>query len=407
MIFNNYSLVKFLFVWSAVSSAIILLLIKVGFTTQYIFALKDMLVFMFAFVFLKFLFSVKKSEKLFLISIFFIFLLYLYINFYSLNYDYNAPLNNIRQILSPIILLFIFCSISLNNHEIKKSLNLYVKIISFIFLFGSIEVAFSLWEKVNLQVFFNLKGIPTNEYGLSYMFYEPMIGYRERMTSTILDPISLGHFFASSMIFMYYVNKRTNVKILFFNFQLNKFIFYISLLGVIATFSKGAMLQAFIGILILNSNISLIVRILLSLLPFSLFYLLPKDMLVGIYIHLNGFLNSLDSVTFFGYGIGSVGNYAKMFSNDLTTYNALEISDTFLGSLLGQIGIFGSILWLLLCILTLILLSSSGLLKNNVGIKIFISQFLVSVLSENTMNVTSLLLPCCLILLSQQLKFLR
>ena len=405
MKFNSYTFAKFLFIWSSISSVFILFTIKFLFASQYVFALKDAFVFVLSVIFLKFVFNFKIKEKIILIYMFFFFLIYLYLNFFFLNHNYNAPLNNIRQIISPILLLFIFCSINLKNVEVKKALNLFSKILIFIVLFGFIELQFSLWEKIGLKQFFNLKGIPTNEFGLSYMFYEPMIGYRQRMTSTILDPISLGHFFAGCMIFTYYINKRTDIKIALFNINLNRFLFFISLISLIATFSKGAMLQAFLGILILNSNVNLLLRIILSFLPFSLLLVLPRESLVGIYIHLNGFINSIDSISLFGYGIGSAGNYSKMFSTDLSLYNHLKISDTFLGSLLGQIGIIGSGIWFLLCVLTLILLSNNNSLRNNIGLKIFISQFIVSVLSENTMNVTSLLLPSYLIFLSQHLQF--
>ena len=35
-----------------------------------------------------------------------------------------------------------------------------------------------------------------------------------------------------------------------------------------------------------------------------------------------------------------------MFANDLTVYKQIKISDTFMGSVIGQIGIVGTFIWL-------------------------------------------------------------
>src|SRR3546814_4604876 len=54
-----------------------------------------------------------------------------------------------------------------------------------------------LWRYLDLTNYFNLKGIPVDKRGLSYMFYEPALSYTERLVSTVLDPISLGHMLAA------------------------------------------------------------------------------------------------------------------------------------------------------------------------------------------------------------------
>ncbi|MNZ96818.1 hypothetical protein D3C78_1160290 [compost metagenome] len=139
------------------------------------------------------------------------------------------------------------------------------------------------------------------------------------------------------------------------------------------------------------------------MLPAAAFIAIPNK--AGILIHINGLFNSISNMSLFGHGIGSSGNYAKMFSENLNQYAELGISDTFIGSLIGQTGILGLTLWLLL-IYTPTLPTQKK--STNGHLIILTSIILISIISENTMNITSFLAPAIIIsLVKNKLKFFR
>ncbi len=85
-----------------------------------------------------------------------------------------------------------------------------------------------------------------------------------------------------------------------------------------------------------------------------------------------------------------VGNYAKMFASDLTIYHKMHISDTFIGSVLGQIGIVGLFFWASFFSRYSIDLIRQLIMPASI---IIVSQLMISVLSENTLNLTSFFIP--------------
>ncbi|MFC3340484.1 hypothetical protein [Paracandidimonas soli] len=384
-LFERY-LICFLIFWGCWSSIFVLLLIKLGVHNGMVYAIKD------APVYLLMICSVSRwlffREKLLVSILISIFLIYLFSNYIFLNFDYRNPVANIRQLIAPIVVLYFFCSIRLSGFDVRAiygflKLNLFV-----VFLWGGVELYFELWKKADLSLFFTLKGIPVDQYGLSYMFYEPIIGYRERMTSSFLDPISLGHFFACFFILAFYKKESFG--------KYRALFLFISLLGLTLTFSKGAMLQLFVALTVLNGFIPLVIRFFCALMPLMVYLVIPNK--TGINIHLSGLYNSITNINIFGYGIGSVGNYAKMFSDDLSVYYEKGISDTYIGSLLGQIGSLGLFFWLFLMVLAIFPLSN----RNRTPLILLSSLIAVSAVSENTLNITSFLLPAVLIAMSRQ-----
>jgi len=167
----------------------------------------------------------------------------------------------------------------------------------------------------------------------------------------------------------------------------------ICLAGVVLTMSKGAFLQLYIVFFMLNKQVHIALRAVFWLLPlFSISYFMQFR---GVQIHVSGLVNSLDSASFLGYGIGSSGNYAKMFSNDLSMYSKLEISDTFIGALIGQLGLLLTVAWGMMMLFFIV--KSTRFKEHLSSMKILISIICVSVLSENTLNVTTFLIPSILI----------
>lgn len=380
---------RYCILWGVFSSVAIFVLIYAGIRTNSIFALKDLVIYMLALAVFPKIFNHRKS--IFMVFFLLVFLWYMYINYLVLNPTYDAAVNNIRQILSPLLILFIYCQLQLNRSSAEHVLNFLCRIIILVFLLGIAEQVFEIWPKLDLSVFFSLKGIPTDEKGLAYMFYEPLFGGRERMTSTFIDPISLGHFFSSAGILLFYIKNKT---------RLLRITYYFCLAGMFFALSKGAIFQFFIAVILLNSRINLMIRLALCAGPFILVSVIDS---AGIAIHVQSFINAINTISFFGYGIGNAGNYAYMFGSLSGIAQKLQIGDTYIGSLIGQIGFFGTVLWTALGIG--IIYQAVEIKKHaSIGLIIFISIFAVSILSENTMNITSFILPAILIGLSLNIE---
>lgn len=367
-----------LVLWSAFASILIVSAIALGINSVGVYILRDLPVYLVLVVVFVQNIRIGVMPKHLLLLVLVVALAFA--NYLFLNPAYVAPLNNIRQIVMPVVILFmyrmLFKKSSASDIEIKLPAFAY-KLIIFIFLFGLIELITGLWKIVGLHQYFLLKGIPVDESGLSYMFYEPILGYRQRMTSTMLDPISLGHLFATTGALAFYGfcwrGRRRYI------------VGLISLMGLLLCFSKGAFLHLFLAVVILNPRIFMLIRMPMVLLPVVVVALLPN--IDGIMIHLTGLINSVSTITLFGYGIGSAGNYAKMFSADTSVYEVLGISDTFVGSVFGQIGFVGFLLW------GYAIYKIIGSKRHTYALRFLLAQVIVSFMSENTLNVTSFILP--------------
>jgi hypothetical protein len=380
---------KFSMFWSATCSVLIFLVITLGVTSSEIFALKDGVIYLLSLLYISRL--VKNWSGVFSVFLLSLFTLCLFINYALLNPSYIAVMNNIRQILGPLIVLLIYCQIKLDMSSSFRALKFLCWTIIAVFGLGIIEQIFGLWTKLNLTTFFTLKGIPTDADGLSYMFYEPLFGGRVRMTSTFIDPISLGHFFASSGTLLFFTKNKN---------RLANIAFYCCLAGLCLALSKGALLQLFISIFLLNKRIHLLIRLALSSIPILILLFVNS---AGIALHITSFLNAINTMTLFGYGIGNAGNYALMFGAGNGISRELMIGDTYLGALIGQIGIIGTIAFVGIAV-SIIIRASESIKHIETALIIFISILTVSAVSENTMNITSFLLPAIIIGLSIQLS---
>jgi hypothetical protein len=259
-------------------------------------------------------------------------------------------------------------------HFLYKT-SIWVVFLGLIFRFSN------LWAVLDLTNYFNLKGIPVDNRGLSYMFYEPALSYTERLVSTVLDPISLGHMLAAPLILCYYS--------VFTEGKKRKILFFFLSLGLILTFSKGAILQVILALFFFNKSLSPTTRFLIPSLFVALALLTLN--IEGILIHLFGLKNAIVYLNLFGHGLGMVGNYAKMFAEDLSIYYKFEISDTFIGSVIGQIGLIGFAFWISFFLpkIKSIIFSRT----NHVGAIILTSQLIIAAISENTFNFTSFIVP--------------
>ena len=366
-------------IWSALAPLIIAFIAMIS-SNSLIFLFKDLL-FYFSFILL-FFFPKKNIFVLDRLLILFHILLFVFfiggITFFLFDFHY-WQVYNIRQLLAPFLIIS-FPYIIKIPIKLNKELILFIlRFILFLIIIGVVFMFVDIWSVIDLSNYFSAKGIPTYSNGMPAMFFEPSMNYANRLVSTILDPISFGHIITACFISLFFIKSLGRNRKLFL---------IIFLIGLLLTFSKGAIFQLIIALFLLNNRLNIIVRILVPFLTlvFGFFFI----NLAGIIIHFKGLYFALINANLFGHGLGLVGNYAKMFAEDLSVYNEMKISDTFIGSVLGQLGIIGLLVWLTFFYRHLIDLLRNRMLAGSI---IIISQLIISVLSENTLNLTSFFIP--------------
>jgi hypothetical protein len=200
--------------------------------------------------------------------------------------------------------------------------------------------------------------------------YEPILGGMPRMSSVLLDPINLGHFW---MILFALDWKQPRLgwwgRVL-----------YVTAIGF--TFCKGAVLQfgvAMIGwtrLLPRWAKAVVISGMVLGLVAGASFH-------PGVQAHLGGLVNAFKSITLFGHGLGSVGNIVGRYA----TAANLGIGDTFVGMVLGQLGVVGILLW------GWAMWDIFRLSKNQFLFQcLFAAQLFVSIFSETAYYATSMVI---------------
>ncbi len=374
------SLIKTNLIW-AVVAPIVLAFFTMIISNSAVFILKDAF-FYFSFSLLFLLpnrfFNVKnKLRPIIFILLFLLFIILITFVFH----DFHVwQVYNIRQLLAPIMIVSFVAYLKTNVEFTQKIIIYIINLVLWLIIIGGIFSVINIWNFFDLTNFFNSKGIPTYSDGTPAMFYEPAMNYCPRLVSTILDPISFGHIITSAIVSLYFL-KSISIK-------RRKTYLFILLLGLILTFSKGAIFQMILCLTLLNSRSNIFFRILIPITVLVLGYFFID--LKGVIIHFKGLYFAFKNINWFGHGLGMVGNYAKMFATDLTIYKKMQISDTFIGSVIGQIGILGFCFWGLYFMRYFLDIFKKVLMP---GSLIIVSQLIISILSENTLNFTSFFIP--------------
>ncbi|WP_191626066.1 hypothetical protein [Pseudomonas fluorescens] len=285
-------------------------------------------------------------------------------------------------------IIFIVGYISIKKYsDYPSALKSLISVAIIICAFGIFERFLHLWSIIDISRFFISKKIPVFEYGYPIFFIEPVsiMGWLElpngtpRMVSSFLDPINLGHalvFFIC--LVMYDKNftikrpKRTGLLVLLFS-------------CLALTLSKGAWLQLFLVTVVLNSRGSIILKAAALLIAMPAIYIYAQDH-AGFLIHLNGFLGVFSHITLFGHGLSTFGNYSAMYNT--SGQIAEGVGDSFWGSIIGQLGLLGFLLWI--CPF-FVIISRLGF-KHYLS-KVIFAQLIVSALSENAFNLMSIAYP--------------
>jgi len=295
-----------------------------------------------------------------------------------------AKIASIRQIIN-LYAIILLAYLLVNNFRCEK---LFYRwqffVVFFVLLFGFFEWSSEIWRSGVLFNYFSSKNIPVNSVGYPYFFLEPLSSLRNivdreyviRMTSTFLDPINLGH----ALVFWFVLLKEKAHIVR--NEGLRKGLMLCILIALFLTFSKGAWLQLLLILFVFDLFKSIEVRVFLLFLVALLLNVLANYH-AGVAIHVSGFNESISSVTLMGYGLGMAGNYASMFSS----VKEVMIGDTYIGALLGQIGVVGLVAWLYPIFL---ILKKIERLSSSISIKIIVTQIFISLFSENAFNLLSI-----------------
>lgn len=234
---------------------------------------------------------------------------------------------------------------------------------------GSVVLYLGLiFELLPMQAWGEMKQLALSIFDIPYMFYDGLSGDFVRNVSTFLDPINLGHYLVFALLYFFYVKKAAPL--------------FLLLIGVLLglTMCKGAFLQLALSIYIIERKRLpqwLFYLGLVSTIPLLYWASLHHD---GIALHLHGLKEAFAHLSLFGEGLGAVGNQAVLFNGT----SSLPIYDTYLGSLLGQLGLFGLVCWLLPFVVL------GFRLKNHMVLQaVLITQLLMALISENAFNFLS------------------
>ena len=335
-----------------------------GADTNYL-AIKDVLLIILLFLHVPYLRGMVWLDLLIFIPIG----LLLAVHFFVIDEPLMTKIASLRQMIIPF--LFLTLGFLMVRSLTERQLHAWFKKAIYLLMFGSL-VMYSgfLFELIPIKTYAELKQLALTDYNIPFMFYDGISGDLVRNVSTFLDPINLGHFLVFAIIYFWY-GKRTH------------FIFLlVLLLALVLTLSKGAFLQLVLCVFILERNrfpCWLFYGGLLATLPLLYWASMHH---AGIAAHLHGLKVAFTHFTFLGEGLGAVGNQAILFKGA----TALDIFDTFIGSVVGQLGLLGIVLWLLpFGILFL------RLYKYNWLQIILLTQLLIACISENSFNFLSIM----------------
>jgi len=287
---------------------------------------------------------------------------------------------SLRQFICPFLIILVGYLFVNKREDYNKLTKSYLLIIFLILVFGYFERFFMIWRYVDVSPYFSEKRIPVFSNGYPVFWIEPIrnnflsigkIGI-PRMVSTILDPINLGHILVFSFVLVWKEAKEV------INIRIRKLLMILIFIGLLLTFSKGSLLHLFLFLfLFIRMNIILKIALFVILFSISLFFAMYHQ---GFIVHLHGFIGILSHLSALGSGLGTFGNYSKMFSES----GPQGVGDSYWAAVIGQFGIIGFLVW----IFSFLFLCSKINQNSYLG-GLIITQIIVCSLSENSFNYMS------------------
>ncbi|SEJ25934.1 hypothetical protein SAMN05216201_106120 [Pseudomonas linyingensis] len=285
-----------------------------------------------------------------------------------------AALSGLRQIITVFLIISLGALLSSKTKTTQENTIKHILAVGVIIAsIGVIERFTHLWSPF-IREYFELKNIGVLSIGYPFVLIEPLPVFNEfngvtgflRASSTFLDPVNFGH----AMVFWFFLSSIMGLKRL-------KYLF---LLSVIISFSKAAIFQLIL-IALYRSRISFALKISLCLAAtvIGLTFIATH---AGFDSHFRGLVNSIGSLSVFGKGLGEAGNVSAMYAT-----NDSGIGDSFIGALIGQVGIAGTLIWSILLAYQL----KQALTINSTIPLILITQVALGFLSENSFNFLSIM----------------
>ena len=284
-----------------------------------------------------------------------------------------------RQIMTPIILILYGRTYQLTENEIDDFVQLLIKIGILIVIFGFIEefiVGDAFWLNLHIQKYMDMKGFSAWSWGgLPGNFYSAdlhtIFGMMRRMVSIMADPLLIGHYLSLCVVILLFCPPK--------NLAVS---YYLKLLlltvGVVLTLSKGAILVIAISYTYKLWRKNKLLSIACAFVGFvASLYMIKNNTLWSLAQHSGGLASSLGNII--GKGLGSAGNYSNLYGGNS------DIAESYLGALLGQMGIIGVAAFVYAIVYYLVKIKS---VKNKLSLAIF--AYILGILIEAIMSESSI-----------------
>lgn len=290
--------------------------------------------------------------------------------------DLFTRISSLRQIL--VFFLFVLLGYFLSpvkKEALSRTPNALITIGLIVVIIGYIERFTYAWSFF-IKEYFLSKNIGVLDIGYPFVMIEPFELFNEfsgvgflRMSSTFLDPINFGH----ACVFWYFLSHQQN----------KKFSMLVFLTGIFFAFSKAAFMQFILIYILAVLRIPMVVKWVIALVA-GLAGLAIMASHPGFLLHQKGLITALANISTFGTGLGTAGNVAWMFGSADS-----GVSDSFLGALLAQTGVVGLLGWLFFSVLIL----KASYKNNNIFPIMMFTHIALGLLSENSINFLSIMLP--------------
>ena len=296
-----------------------------------------------------FLLFIKKKYKIEKLDIlFFVFLIYLGIQFVITGFSIQS-LMAIRQVLIGMVGFYFGKCVILKRNELLffEKILIYTALLASIF--GLLEYFFLgdfFWNTIPFKSFIQNKGVSSwlGETGVTQNFYTYdfvfIIGDKiRRLVSFFADPMVAGHIILFGAVIA--IKRKSN-----------PFLIALLIISALLSFSKGVYLVLILLLVLFFSkhlyekNKTVFYFFTCSILCLGIaviFYLFSFSGNSSSYKHILGLVTSLSNISIFGHGLGLSGSFVTTV---MGTSNAALTTESYIGSIISQLGLVGIILYL-------------------------------------------------------------
>lgn len=272
----------------------------------------------------------------------FIIMMFVYMTVNSTNL--YAKLICFRQLMTPFILVLYGNTISISQENVRRYIKFVINWGFFIAIFGIFERFIwgdRFWLQINIRRYYDIRGfsswvfrdLPGNYYSAD--FYS-LIGISiRRLAGFLCDPLLTGHYLAFCFAFLLFIN-------VYSKRYIQNIVLIIIGFAIFATLSKGAILILCISVVVkiyrMNKRIGEGLILIMALMAV---FIIRHGVFDSVARHIGGLISSLTFELMLGGGIGSAGNYAKLYGGQSAT-----TGESYMGLVIGQMGILSALLFI-------------------------------------------------------------